>query len=339
MISGLLLGCLLATATAPPTATSLKRYEFTRREMGVSFRIVLYAPKEAAANRAADAAYARIERLNNIFTDYNPDSELMRLCHRSGPGRPIRVSRDLERVLSRSLEISRKTRGAFDVTVGPVVKLWRRARRKKRLPRPDRLAAARKLIGYRAVVVDPKSRTVELRKTGMRLDLGGIAKGYAGDAALDVLEAHGITRALIDGSGDIVAGEAPPGRTGWRIGLASLEKPDAPPTRFLSIANAAVATSGDAYQSVEIAGTRYSHIVDPRTGIGLTRRSSVTVIAADGATADALASAVSVLGPERGLKLIDRLGAKTAALVVVLKNNEPRRVPSCRFRQFELHNR
>lgn len=307
--------------------------------MGVSFRIALYASGEAVANMAAEAAFGRIKQLNGILSDYNPDSELMRLCHRSGPGRPIRVSRDLRRVLSRSLAISRQTAGAFDVTVGPVVKLWRRAQRRKQFPRPERLAAARKLIGYRAIVIDPRSGTVELRKRGMRLDLGGIAKGFAGDAALAVLKAHGITRALIDGSGDIVVGDPPPGKTGWRIGLASLEKPDAPPTRFLLIHNAAVATSGDAYQSVEINGKRYSHIVDPRTGIGLTHRSSVTVIAKDGATADALASAVSVLGPKCGLKLIDTLGKKTAALVVVLRDNRPHSVRSRRFRPFEFHER
>jgi len=338
-MTGLLIGCLLAAATAPPAAMSLKRYDFKRREMGVSFRIALYAPDEAVANRAAEAAFRRIKQLNGILSDYNPDSELMQLCHRSGPGRPIRVSRDLQRVLSRSLAISRQTEGAFDVTVGAVVKLWRRARRKKQFPRPERLAAARKLIGYRAIVIVPRSGTVELRKQGMRLDLGGIAKGYAGDAALAVLNRHGVTRALIDASGDIVVGDPPPGKTGWRIGLASIGKPDAPPTRFLSIHNAAVATSGDAYQYVEIGGKRYSHIVDPRTGIGLTRRSSVTVIAADGATADALASAVSVLGPKCGLKLIDTLGTKTAAMVVVLKDNRPHSVRSRRFEQFEFRKR
>ena len=318
---------------------SFKRYNFRRREMGVSFRIALYASDEAVANMAADAAFRRIKQLNGIFSDYNPDSELMRLCHRSGPGHPIRVSRDFQRILSRSLAISRQSAGAFDVTVGPVVKLWRRARRKKKLPHPERLAAARKLIDYRMIVINPKSGTVELRKQGMRLDFGGIAKGYAGDAALAVLRTHGITRALIDGSGDIVVGDPPPGKTGWRIGLASLEKPDVPPTRFLSLTNAAVATSGDAYQYVEIDVKRYSHIVDPRTGIGLTHRSSVTVIAEKGATADALASAVSVLGPKCGLKLIDTLGTKTAAMVVVLKDNRPHSVRSRRFRQFEFRER
>ncbi len=319
--------------------------------MGVPFKLTLYAPDQATANKAADAAYSRVEQLNRIMSDYDPQSELNRLCRSSrpghphrgpghphrgpghphrGPGHPVKVSRELLFILSRSLALSRRSGGAFDVTVAPVVKLWRRARRRKRLPDADRLAAARKLVGYRNLLLDPQAGTVELRVAGMRLDLGGIAKGYAGDEALSVLRQHGITRALIDAGGDVVAGDSPPGKTGWRIAIAPLQDPEGPPSRFLLVKNAAVATSGDAFQYVEIAGVRYSHIVDPHTGLGLTRRSSVTVIAPDGLTADSLASAVSVLGHERGLELIEST-CRTAALVAELHEGKPRTFTSKRF--------
>lgn len=310
--------CLLGN----PPADTEPRYEFRQIQMGVPVQIVLYAADEAVANRAAAAAFARIEQLNGILSDYDGDSELRRLCRSSGPDRPVPVSPELFFVLSRSVSLSEQTDGAFDVTVGPVVKLWRRARRRKKMPDADHLADALKRVGYRAIRLDPDSRQVELGMTSMRLDLGGIAKGYAADEALRVLKAHGVQRAMIDAGGDIVTGDAPPGEPGWRIGIASIEDPDAAPNRFMPLANAAVATSGDAYQSVTIDGTRYSHIVDPKTGLGLTRRSSVTVVAADGITADSLASAVSVLGPERGRKLVETY-ADAAVLVVELRNGSP----------------
>jgi thiamine biosynthesis lipoprotein len=156
----------------------------------------------------------------------------------------------------------------------------------------------------------------------MRLDLGGIAAGYAVDEALRVLNAHGITRAMVNGSGDIGVSDPPPGVQGWRIGIAPLEKPDAAPSRYLLLSNAAVTTSGDAFQFVEIGGQRYSHIVDPRTGLGLTDRSSVTVVARDCITADSLATAVSVLGPEKGLELIEATPG-AAALIFHLSAGGP----------------
>lgn len=319
---------------APVEATRLQRFEYRQPHMGVAFVIRLYADDEAAAKRAAEAAFARVAELNAILSDYDPDSELMRLCRESAPGKPIPVSEELAFVLSRSLAMARRTDGAFDVTIGPVVRLWRHARRRREMPDAKRLAAARALVGWKHVRLDECARTVELLKRDMRLDLGGIAKGYAADEALRVLREHGIDRALIDAGGDIVMGDAPPGRAGWRIGIAPLDKPEGAPSRHLVLANQSVATSGDAFQHVEIAGTRYSHIVDPKTGLGLTTHSSVTVIAPTGIEADALASAVSVLGPKQGIALVDAT-PDTAALIVQVEDGTPRTFESRRLGRFE----
>jgi len=327
-----LLVCSSGTALAEE-APSLERYEATERQMGVPFTIVLYAPSEEAANVAVKAAFARIKELNWIFSDYEPESELMRLCRASGPDQPVQVSDDLYRILEQADALSRRTNGAFDVSVGPVVRLWRMARRRRLLPPDEVLEDARKLVGYQHIRLDKKSRTVELKQAGMRLDLGGIAKGYAADAALATLREHGITRAFIDGSGDVRFGEAPPGKKGWRVGIAPLTAADAPPSRYVLLENAAVATSGDAWQFVEIDGKRYSHIVDPRTGLGLTDRSSVTIIAPNGTLADSLATAVSVLGPEAGLRLIDET-PDTAAFIVRAPEGEPVTHISSRFETF-----
>jgi len=305
---------LLGVGAAPPEHAAWNRFEFERTEMAVTVRIVLYANDSETANGAAEAAFDRFRQLNDILSDYDPTSELRRLCDTSGEGVAVAVGEDLWTVLHRAQEVSEQSGGAFDVTVGPVVRLWRRARRQKELPPQEMLAEARACVGYQFIRMDPETRKVELLRSGMRLDLGGIAKGYAIDQALVVLREHGITRALVDAGGDVGLGDPPPDKPGWRIGVASLE-PDSPPSRYLLLSNAAVATSGDTWQYVRIGGRRYSHLVDPHTGIGLTDHSSVTVIAADATTADAWASAVSVMGPHKGLARIDRIPG-AAALVV-----------------------
>jgi thiamine biosynthesis lipoprotein len=285
---------------------ALQRFEFKEVHMGTEIRIVLYAPSEVIARKASTAAFARIAELDHIMSDYKKDSELMQLCRKAG-GEPVPVSKDLFRVLAVSQEWSRKTDGGFDVTVGPIVRLWRKARRTRQLPDAKALQAALAKVGWNKMRLDPVMQTVQLLVMGMLIDLGGIGKGFAADAALEVLRRFGITRALVAASGDIAVGEAPPDKKGWKIGIGSLKKTGGSPAPFLLLSNAAVSTSGDAEQFVMINGKRYSHIVDPRTGMGLVGRSSVTVIARDCTTTDALDTGLSVLGPEKGLRLVESL--------------------------------
>ncbi|MCZ7636473.1 MAG: FAD:protein FMN transferase [Verrucomicrobia bacterium] len=306
------LGLLLTTLawrTAAASDAALGRFEFTEPQMGVPFRVVLYAPDPATATNAAQAVFARIRALNDVMSDYEFDSELSRLSRTAGSGDAVPVSAELWTVLGRAQDLARRTDGAFDVTVGPCVSVWRRARRDREMPTAARLAAARAATGWQHLELDAAARTARLRVPRMRLDLGGIAKGYAADQGLKVLADHGITRALISGGGDLAVSEPPPGEFGWRIELPPLDAPGAPAkSRFVRLRRAALATSGDVFQYVEIDGVRYSHIVDPRTGLGLTHRSLVTVIAPDGLTADSLSTAISVLGPERGRTLARREG-------------------------------
>lgn len=283
--------------------------------MGVQWRIVLYATDKPIANNASQIAFRRVKELNKVLSDYDPQSELNQLCQLSGPGKPVKVSPDLFKVLKKSQSLSRETNGAFDVTISPVVRLWRRARRRKQMPDSQRLQAARDLVGYQSLRLSEQNRTVELLKPDMRIDLGGIAKGYAADVALNVLKEHGIDRVMIDASGDLALGNPPPGSCGWKIGISSSDAPEAKIDRYLMLKNCAVATSGDALQHVVIDGTRYSHIVNPHTGLGLTDQSRVTVIAPDGITADSLASAISVLGPEKGIALLNQKPG-TACLIL-----------------------
>jgi thiamine biosynthesis lipoprotein len=304
---GLLLAAAVAGRTAAPNGAALERFEFSEPQMGVPFRVVFYAPDPATATNAARAVFARIRALNDVLSDYEFDSELSRLSRTAGRGETVPVSAELWTVLHRAQDLAQRTGGAFDITVGPCVSVWRRARRDREMPTPARLAAARAATGWQQLELDAAAHTARLEVPRMRLDLGGIAKGYAADEGLKVLAGHGITRALISGGGDLAVSAPPPGQPGWRIELPPLDAPGAPArSRFVRLQQAALATSGDVFQYVEIDGVRYSHIVDPRTGLGLTNRSLVTVIAPDGLTADSLSTAISVLGPEHGRRLARR---------------------------------
>ncbi|MCA8989437.1 MAG: FAD:protein FMN transferase [Planctomycetaceae bacterium] len=324
--------CLTTQGEEIESATSAQRYEFQRIRMGVPWKMAFYASSTEQAALAERDAFARIQEIDRILSDYDPDSELNQVCRNAKPGQPMSVSPDLFFVLQSSLKYADLSGGAFDVTVGHITDLWRRAYRKSELPEEIRLQAALALTGYQAISLDPGKQTVTLQKAEMKLDFGGIAKGYAADEAMKVLRKHGITSALIDASGDLVVSDAPPDRQGWVIGIAPLKRPEGEPEQFLQLVNCSVATSGDASRYVEIDGVRYSHLVNPQTGIGLTESSSVTVIAPDGTTSDALASVVSVMGAERGFKILPEL--KAEALVVTRPKGKEVSVQTCGFSRY-----
>ena len=295
-----LLLALGAGCAASREGAALQRHEYAQLHMGVQARLIVYAPDAESAATAAKAAYSRVAEVEDIASDYRPTSELMRLCAKAGQG-PVKVSEELFTLLAHAQEVSRRSDGAFDVTVGPYVQLWRAARKLKQLPSPQALDEARQRVGWRRVKLNARDRTVELTTPGMRLDLGGIAKGYAGDEAIRVLREHGIRRALFEAGGDVVVSAAPPGKKGWTVEVVG--DPSAK-QRIVEMTDRGISTSGDTEQFVEIDGMRYSHVVDPRTGLGLTQRYAATVIARDGITSDSSSTAASVLGAHEGGKLV-----------------------------------
>jgi thiamine biosynthesis lipoprotein len=321
--------CFGALAAGSSNTTALKLYEAVEPHMGTLFRIKLYAPNEATAEHAFRTAFDRVASLDDTLSDYKPASELNRIC-KSAVGRPVTVSGDLFRVLTASQQLAVETGGEFDITLGPVIHLWRQARKDGRVPDAAELARASANCGYRKLHVDPVARTVVLDKAGMELDVGGIAKGYAADEALKVLGQLGIQSALVAASGDLAFSNAPPGRPGWSIGIDSFDRTNAPFTRVLHLSNAAVSTSGDTEQHLDAGGKRYSHIVDPRTDVGLTKGIMVTIVARHGIEADGLATAVSVIGAARGLKFVDSKPG-VAALIVKRGANGPDVLESSRF--------
>lgn len=301
------IGCLCLLAFIPvfclssdqDNENSLERFEFSQFHMGKTMRLVVYASDKETAAEACRTAFRRIAELDQIMSDYREDSELMQLVDRAGEG-PQPVSKDLMTVLQMAQQAADRTQGAFDVTVRPLSQIWRKAiYQDKQLPDPETIRNARERVGWRKLILNPEAGTAELTQPGMGLDLGGIGKGFAADAALAALADHGLERALCQAGGEIVVGQRPPGRPGWRIRHPFLDE-------FIHAEHQAISTSGDTEQFLEVDGVRYSHVVDPRTGKALAERYYATVIASDGATADMLSTAATVLGPESMEKLMER---------------------------------
>ena len=302
-MSVLILVVASALSSAAPGAA---RYEFDHAAMGTRFRIVLHAPRDVAADAAADA-FARVDEIDHRLSDYRVDSDLRRL-ELEAVGRPVPVHPDVWEVLDASQRLAAATGGAFDVTVGSLTRLWRWAARRGIDPDPERVAAARARTGYRQLVLDPETRSVTLANPGVQLDAGGIAKGYAVDAAFELLADRGLAIALVDGGGDIRVGAPPPASAGWSIAV-----PDGPDgaVRSVDVANMAIATSGSSYRQRRVGEETFSHLVDPRSGLGVTAGRVVTVFAATTTLADALASALGVLGSP-GSETARALGATDA---------------------------
>lgn len=309
--------------------TELRRFEAVEPHMGTLVQVVVYTPDARAARGAFAAAFDRIRELEAVLSDYRIDSELSRLSAAS-VGQPVRVSDDLFAVLRVAQEVAEATGGAFDITQGPVTHLWRDARRSGHVPDAVALETAVARAGFRKLTLDQVRQTVTMAVAGMALDAGGIGKGYAASEALGAITRLGVQSALVAVSGDLAFSAAPPGQSGWRIALSTERDDDGRARQTLELAHAAVSTSGASARHLDVDGQRYSHIIDPASGTGLRNDITVTVIAPTGAEADALATAVSVLGVDRGVKVLDaRRGV--SGLVVVRTGGDVRAHRSARY--------
>jgi len=301
LLIGLVLGLWASGSPgAHAQAEGLERFVYRQGHMGMEVRLVLYAPNRDSSVQAAEAAFAQVSTLDSLLSSYRSDSELMRV-NRQASGGPVPVGYHLFSILDRGQAFARQSEGALDVTAGPLIELWRRTRRTRRLPDSTTLQEARRRVGWQHLALDEEAQTVAFRRAGMELNLGGLAKGYILDQVREVLFEHGLCRVLVEAGGDLVAGAPPPGEPGWAIDVPHGAVGDS--SRVITVAHAAVATSGDSVQYVEIDGTRYSHVINPRTGRGLTQQPTTTVVATAGITADALATTIGILGLEEGRQL------------------------------------
>lgn len=318
-----LFGVSVALAQGP------HRYQFRRGLMGTQFTLTFYAPDSLTALRANAAVSVRMDSLNQIMSDYLDGSEINRLSETAGTRQWVRVSPELFDVLQKARFIAQRSNGRFDPTVGPLSLLWRRAVRQRAFPTSRERRRARRAVGYRLLLLDSARQSAQLRRAGMRLDVGGIGQGFAIDEAQRVLQRFGIRSVLIDLGGDILAGEAPPDQaTGWRVGIGSVETRD---TATIRLSRAAITTSGDTYRHLDYRGRRYSHIMNPRSGLGLRHFMRVTVLAPDGYRADALTKVFSVAhGWHTSRRLLKRFPGATV-YIIENKNGRLRHWQSAQF--------
>lgn len=328
---------LAAVALSSVGGQELRRFEGVEPHMGTLVRITVFAPDEQSANDAFRAGFDRVRILDGILSDYRPDSELNQIT-KAAVGRAVPVSTDLFAVLRASQDLAETTGGAFDITQGPVVRLWREARKTGRMPDRAELLDATKRSGFRKLHLDAAHQSVRFDIAGMALDVGAIGKGYAASEALEAVGTLGVRSALVAVSGDLAFSEAPPGQRGWRIGVHSDDPSVVGVPALLELTNAAVSTSGDSEQHVDIDGRRYSHIIDPSSGMGLVDDITVTVIAPHGLDADGLDTAISVLGADRGLRLIEAR-SDAAALIIQHTSAGTTVLSSSRFRELAARHR
>lgn len=279
-----------------------KRFEFTHPQMGTIFRIVVYASDSVTANNATQKALVRLDELNLRLSDYREDSEVNTLCRTAGSGEYIKVSPDLWNILQESVKAAQLSEGNFDVTIGPLTQLWRRMKRQKQLPTPTQISDAKAKIGIEKIVFNKVNQSVMLETKGMRLDFGGIGKGFAEDEMMKILKQNGIKSALIEAGGNIVVSNSPADSPkGWETIINNKKY-------FLK--NCGISTSGDAYQFVEIDGKKYAHILDPKTGIGYAEPHQISIIAKDGTKSDWISTALYLMPQEKGKKLAKKLKVK-----------------------------
>ena len=287
--------------------------------MGSPFNIIIVTHDSGRAAGLANKCFALIDSFNILFSDYDPQSELNQVNNSAGKT-AIKVSPGLMDIILLSKKAWQNSRHSFDITIGPLSQLWRGARKQKIFPDSSVIATTRKLVDFSQIVIDTLQQTVQLTKAGMRLDLGGIAKGYIAQKVIDFLRKQGISKALADAGGDMAMSSSANNSKGWVIGVNIPETTDDLLPRHLILQNIAVATSGDAYQYIEHNGKKYSHIIDPRTGYGIQSQRNVTVIAANGTDADWLATACSILPITEAKQIARQAGAEL--LITELKDGK-----------------
>ncbi|WP_197530932.1 FAD:protein FMN transferase [Bythopirellula polymerisocia] len=268
--------------------SQLVRVRVSQFHMGMMVHLTLWAPSVEEGQLAAAAAFDRIRQINQMMSDFEPGSELSRLSGHAGMG-SVAVSPELFEVLQFARRLAELTDGLYDPTLGPVVRLWRKARESGQPPHATLLEKTRQLVDYQALLLDSNQQTAELMRPGMQLDLGSIAKGYAGDAALRILREQGIRSAAFEAGGDKVFGDPPPGEKGWMV---ETPQPEAKP---MQLANCAVSISGDTAQFIQMNGRHISHVIDPNTGLGVSSRRMCITVAPRGLLSDPLATIGTIL--------------------------------------------
>jgi len=324
-----------AHGEGPDPRTGDHLIERNRKSMGTYIEITLWGADDAAGAAAIEDAFGEFDRLDRMMTTWLPDSEVSRINAAAGTGKAIAVSPELFECISRSVEFSRISGGLFDITVGGYSGVWKFDEDNDgSIPEPSLVQERKKLVGWKDLVVGAKGRTVLLRRKGMRITLGGIAKGYAVDRATQILRKRGFTDFIVRAGGDMyVAGRH--GDRRWRVGIRDPRGPRDAIFAAAEVEDMTFSTSGDYERFVVRDGKRYHHILDPRTGYPASASRSVTVMAKDGTTAEGISKILFILGPKEGMAFLAKVPGVEA--VIVGPDNEVHVSPGLKDRLKILH--
>ena len=309
----------LLVFSTPLLQAQTRKFSYSEMKMGSAFNLIIVSTDSNKANHLARKSYELVDSLSHIFSNYDSSSELSKINASAGL-LPYKMSRAMLDLVQKSQYAYRQSKGAYDISIGPLSTLWRNARKTKLFPEASTVIATKKLVGFAQVKINKRLGTIFLPSAGMQLDFGGIAKGYIAGWVINYLKANGIQQALADAGGDIVMSGAPLNQKGWLIGVNLPETTDELLNKKLQLSNCSVATSGDVFQFIEDKGVKYSHIINPLTGYGVTNLRNVTIIAKTGATADWLATACSILPIKEAKQLA--ISNQAALLITTLKNGK-----------------
>ncbi len=309
----------LLVFSIPLLQAQTRKFSYSEIKMGSAFNLIIVSANSNKANHLARKSYELVDSLSHIFSNYDSSSELSKINSSAGL-LPYKMSTAMLDLVQKSQDAYIQSKGAYDISIGPLSSLWRNARKAKLFPDSSTVLANKKLVGLNQVKINKRLGTIFLPNADMQLDFGGIAKGYIAQWVINYLKANGIQQALADAGGDIVMSGAPLNQKGWLIGVNLPETTDELMTKKLLLSNCSVATSGDVYQYIENKGVKYSHIINPLTGYGVTNLKNVTIIAKTGATADWLATACSILPIKEAKQLA--ISNQAALLITTIKNGK-----------------
>ena len=309
----------LLVFSTPLLQAQTRKFSYSEMKMGSAFNLIIVSANSNKANHLARKSYELVDSLNHIFSNYDSSSELSKINASAGL-LPYKMSTAMLDLVQKSQYAYIQSKGAYDISIGPLSSLWRDARKAKLFPEASTVLATKKLVGLNQVKINKRLGTIFLPNANMQLDFGGIAKGYIAQWVINFLKANGIQQALVDAGGDIVMSGPPLNQQGWLIGVNLPETTDQLLNKKLQLSNCSVATSGDVFQFIEYKGVKYSHIINPLTGYGVTNLRNVTIVAKTGATADWLATACSILPIKEAKQLA--ISHQAALLITTLKNGK-----------------
>jgi len=309
----------LLVFSTPLLQAQTRKFSYSEMKMGSPFNLIIVSTDSIKAKHLAQKSFQLVDSLSHIFSNYDSSSELSKINTSAGL-LPYKMSATMLDLVQKSQYAYIQSKGAYDISIGPLSSLWRNARKTKLFPEASTVLATKKLVGLGQVKINKRLGTIFLPVSSMQLDFGGIAKGYIAQRVIDYLKTSGIQQALADAGGDIVMSGAPLNQKGWLVGVNVPETTDDLLNKKLQLSNCSVATSGDVYQYIEKNGVKYSHIINPITGYGVTNLRNVTIIAKTGATADWLATACSILPIKEAKKLA--ISHQAALLITTLENGK-----------------